>query len=135
MNETLRALLIKIGREDLLPLVGNVSAGTILKQVLDRLPPNIRAGAKMLIEKEEQAQQTQTFLKQVRDSSPAKFPQTLVIEAMLKGVHPQTYVANKALPLKDKLALPVWEAIFALNYKDKDNGKTSKTPRNRGKRI
>lgn len=34
--------------------------------------------------------------------------------AMLHGIHPATYKANKALPLEKKLKLPAEEAIAAL---------------------
>ncbi len=44
------------------------------------------------------------------------------LEALSHGISEETYLYNKSLSLSNRLKLPVWEAIFALNYKEKSNG-------------
>lgn len=42
-----------------------------------------------------------------------------MLEAQAHGISNETYVHNKSLPMYQRLKLPVWEAIFSLNYKEK----------------
>lgn len=46
-----------------------------------------------------------------------------MLEAQAHGISNETYIHNKTLPLAQRLALPDYEAIYSLNYKEKRNGK------------
>lgn len=133
-QEVLKALCSALGRNDLIAKVGVVPDDVIVREIKDLLPPSARRAAEAMLAKADRIKELKSFAERIKQESPAKFPSRVVIEAMLRGIHPQTFKTNKDLPLEEKLKLPEWELVYSLNYKEEHNEKT-KNPRKRGQRI
>lgn len=121
----LKELLRALGRNDLVAKVGVVPDAVIINEIKDLLPDRARKAAEAMIAKAEKVKQLKAFAERIKDESPAKFPSPIVVEAMLRGIHPQTFKSNKELPLEEKLKLPEWELVYSLDYKEHKDVKVS----------
>ena len=83
---------------------------------------------KLIPTKEERAEWVQMLSNELSRRLKEQLPKlyssssTEMLEALMHGISKETYLHNKTLPLEDKVKLPVWEAIYSLNYKEKVHG-------------
>lgn len=124
-QEVLKEVLRSVGRTDLIKQVGRVPDYEIIDEIKDLLPPEQRKHAYEYVEAAKGRNKTRDLIKYVKSCTKPSMPDQSLMMAMMKGIHPATYAHNKTLTLTDKLKLPVWECIYALNIKeDKNDNKT-----------
>ena len=115
--------LTDLGRPDLAKMVGQVPDVVLLQQVADKLSAEDKKKLEALTASYKDTLKVQQFVRYLKKNSPAKFPDAELLEALLHGVHPETSRYNKTLPLEEKVKLPDFELIYALNYKEPVNEK------------
>ena len=119
----LKQILHMVGRDDLVAKVGSVPDYELIDEIKDLLPAEHRKAAYDFVNSVREKNKVGDLVKYVRSVTNPSIPDTDVLRAMMKGIHPETYRHNKTLPLAEKLKLPAWEMIFSLNIKEHKDGK------------